>query len=267
MELGWKGLGSGQGRIGSVTARSCVLIFTLFFTVSGYSQNLVANGNFSLEGGSFDDWTISHQGGGTDYPYFSPTIYEGGYDDPAGDPYYARFLFEENGSEDILSQDIATIPGDIYEVSFNAEDGAGHNFETQFSFGNFTYDLNNIFAIGPGEWYYGWTNLNFTLTASQAETDLSFLAYADTGSEFGVTGVSVTQVPVPDFDGVKVGNTFQVSVANPTNYSIIIQASTNLVNWVDVCTNSAPYTFTDSCTAYPNRFYRAALVVSPNGPP
>jgi hypothetical protein len=218
------------------------------------------NGNFSLDGGSFDDWTISHTGGNPEYSNYSPMIAGTGADGPAGDAYYAQFLNEESGAVDILSQDISTIPGDIYAVSFYAEDGAGHNFETDFSFGNFTDNLGNTFATGPGQWLSGWTNFDFTLSATQDETDLSFIIAADMQSEFGVTGVSVTQVPSPDFDGVKVGNTFQVIVSSPASYSTVIQASTNLVDWVNVYTNAAPFTFTDACSMYPQRFYRAALV-------
>jgi hypothetical protein len=38
-----------------------------------------------------------------------------------------------------------------------------------------------------------------------------------------------------------------------------IQASTNLVNWVNLVTNTAPYSFVDS-TGLPYRFYRAFLL-------
>jgi hypothetical protein len=241
-----------------LTAGLVVFFFAVF---SVYSQNLVLNGNFSLNGGSFQDWNISHTAGDPMYSNDSPMIAGTGSGGPAGDSYYARFLNEESGSADILSQEISTIPGDIYEVSFYAEDGGGHNDMTKFSFGNFTTDLGNTFATGPGQWLRGWTNFDFTLSASQAETDLSFLIKADTQSEFGVTGVSVTQVAAPDFEGVQVGNTFQVTVSTPASVSTIIQASTNLMDWVNVWTNNPPFTFTDSCTAFPKRFYRAALVM------
>jgi hypothetical protein len=258
MELGCEGGNLGfKGRSGVLTAGVIVFFLAVF---SVYSQNLVQNGNFSLDGGSFDDWTISHTLDNPENPNYSPMIAGTGNDGPNGDAYYARFLNEESGSGDILSQDIPTIPGDIYEVSFYAEDGAGHNSETEFSFGNFTDNLANTFATGPGQWLQGWTNFDFTLMASQTETLLSYMIWADTGSEFGVTGVTVTPVPAPDFDGLKVGNTFQVTVETPVSYSILIQATTNMVNWVNAFTNTAPFTFTDSCLAYPQRFYRAALV-------
>ena len=43
-------------------------------------------------------------------------------------------------------------------------------------------------------------------------------------------------------------------------YSTIIQASTNLVNWVNIYTNTPPFTFTNSMAeTLPQCFYRAVL--------
>ncbi len=185
-------------------------------------------------------------------------IYNGGAGDPSGDPYYARFLSEENGGEDVLSQNISTIPGDVYEISFYAEDGAGHNFQTDFSFGNVTENLGPAFSIGPGEWYNGWTNFTFSLTASALDTELAFLIYADTQSEFGVTGISVT--PVPLLEEALCNGKVEVMVTNCTS-PVIIQVSTNMIDWATVCTDTAPCTFTDSCIMFPHCFYRAAVLV------
>ena len=42
------------------------------------------------------------------------------------------------------------------------------------------------------------------------------------------------------------------------NARYAVQASTNLVNWVSVQTNTAPFTFVDTnIAAYSKRFYRA----------
>jgi len=252
MELGFCRWKSGCGGL-----RAAVLVF-LLSEFSIYSQNLVQNGNFGANGGSFTDWTISYTVEDTNFPNMSPMIFEGGSNDPAGDPFYARFLTEESGNSDILSQNIPTVPGDIYLVSFYAEDGAGHNFTTDFSFGNFTVDLGPAFEIGPGEWFRGWTNFSFTLSATQSQTDLSFLVNADTGSEFGVTGISVTEVPRPILEGATVAGEFLVMVTN-ASFPVIIQDSTNLVDWVSVSTNTAPCTVTNDFSM-PQRFFRVAIV-------
>jgi hypothetical protein len=61
--------------------------------------------------------------------------------------------------------------------------------------------------------------------------------------------------------GVVTNGVFQVNVSMPSPYySTIIQASTNLMNWVSVYTNTPPFTFTNSMvTTLPSRFYRAVL--------
>jgi uncharacterized repeat protein (TIGR01451 family) len=70
----------------------------------------------------------------------------------------------------------------------------------------------------------------------------------------------------PQLSGTLTGNghQFQFSVTDATQQSYVIQASTNLVNWVPIYTNPAPptvtTTFTDpNATSYPYRFYRVLL--------
>lgn len=237
-----------EGHGSRVTAAVAVFLLTIF---SVHSQNLVQNGDFDVGGGSFADWQISHSASMSSYS--GPTVVSGGYNDP----YYARFTFEAEGN-DILSQEIPTVPGEVYAISFDAEDGAGGNFGTYFDFGNFSANLGPTFSVGPGEWYSGWTNFTFDVTATALETDLAFIIAADSGSEFGVDDISV--VAVPELKLAKVGRTFQVTITN-SNSKVVIQATTNMADWVNVCTNTAPCTFTDAMAAYPQRFYRAAVVL------
>lgn len=245
MELGFEG--GRKGRSSWLTTACAIFLLTIF---SVYSQNLIQNGDFASGGGSFAGWNISNTTGTTNS--YSPAIASGG----ANDPYYARFLWEHTGGEDILSQNISTVPGDVYEISFSAEDGDGMNLAT-LGFGNSTENLGDAFAIGPGEWYRGWTNFTFSLTASSLDTELSFLVSADSGSEFGVSDISVVQVQAPDFDGKVVDGKFLVDVETPSSL-IVIQASTNLINWMDVYTNTPPCTYTDACVN-PRCFFRARL--------
>jgi uncharacterized repeat protein (TIGR01451 family) len=60
---------------------------------------------------------------------------------------------------------------------------------------------------------------------------------------------------------VNSNGTFQLTVNGQSGQEYIVQASTNLVNWLPVYTNPppfvSPFTFTDSnTTTYPDRFYR-----------
>lgn len=247
MESGSKGsVGTGRG---GVVAAAWIVFSFLAFPVR--SQNLVLNGNFEAGGGGFAGWQISHDASQTQY--YGPNISTGGYNDP----YYARFTFEPEG-DDTLSQELATTPGDEYAINFWAEDGDGHNFGAEMNFGTFSADLLSSFDNSPGG-PSGWQDFSYDVTATELDTDFSFVIAADEGSEFGVDDISVT--PVPDFEGIAVGNRFHVTVSTPAGYSTIIQASTNLIGWACVYTNTPPFTFTDSMTQFPHRFYRAAIVV------
>jgi len=94
----------------------------------------------------------------------------------------------------------------------------------------------------------------------------------------GATVVASTADPNPDDDSVGVtitaalasppaivsrfalsgGRDLQLSITNDPGATIVIQASTNLVNWLPVSTNVAPFTFTNfDSTNFQQRFYRA----------
>ena len=53
---------------------------------------------------------------------------------------------------------------------------------------------------------------------------------------------------------------FQFSVSGNPGASTLIQASTNLINWVNLYTNVSPFTYTSlDATNFPQRFYRAVV--------
>jgi uncharacterized repeat protein (TIGR01451 family) len=68
----------------------------------------------------------------------------------------------------------------------------------------------------------------------------------------------VTYVPPPQLTGVTIPGPglIEFSVTNGTG-SVIIQGSTNLLNWVNLYTNTPPFTFSASTTNPPVQFYRA----------
>ena len=56
------------------------------------------------------------------------------------------------------------------------------------------------------------------------------------------------------------GAGFQLSVTSNDGLNTTVQASTNLVNWVNLFTGVSPFVFTDtSASNYPSRFYRAIV--------
>jgi len=72
----------------------------------------------------------------------------------------------------------------------------------------------------------------------------------------------VSSLPPPQVSAFSMaGGAFHLTISNPDNSTVIIQASTNLVNWVNVYTSTLPsITFTDSTqTNYSDRFYRAKI--------
>jgi uncharacterized repeat protein (TIGR01451 family) len=73
--------------------------------------------------------------------------------------------------------------------------------------------------------------------------------------------VSVGSVQSPQISSMGMGqnSAFALTIASPQQ-STIIQASTNLINWVNVYTGTPPFTFTDpGASNYRTRFYRAVL--------
>ena len=108
-----------------------------------------------------------------------------------------------------------------------------------------------------------------TLTVKMPAAGGSVLATA--------TAQATTPDPNPDNDSVSIaanvafppapvlsaivsgsGGGFQLTITNSPGQSVIIQASTNLLSWIPILTNTEPFTFTNfDSTNFPQRFYRA----------
>jgi hypothetical protein len=56
---------------------------------------------------------------------------------------------------------------------------------------------------------------------------------------------------------------YALNVSGVANYEYVVQASTNLVNWVSIATNVSPFTFVDSnASQFPRRFYRSSYTAT-----
>lgn len=82
---------------------------------------------------------------------------------------------------------------------------------------------------------------------------------ADASVSVTLNVVSTSPPSLSPISGAANGK-FLLSVSSATSEPVVIQASTNLVNWVNVWTNTPPFTFTDSVSpVFPYRFYRATV--------
>jgi len=101
-----------------------------------------------------------------------------------------------------------------------------------------------ISGITPGiTYYFAVTSYDATGWESAYSTEISYTLPIVAGSP-----ISIAQTQ----------GGFNISVNGTTALSYVILASTDLVNWVALTTNTAPFIFTDSNSAgYPERFYQA----------
>ncbi len=62
----------------------------------------------------------------------------------------------------------------------------------------------------------------------------------------------------PALQALMTNGNFQITVSMPSPYySTMLQASTNLINWCNISTNTSPFTFTDSASSqFSFRFFR-----------
>jgi len=153
-----------------------------------------------------------------------------------------------------------TLPGapGVTVISSNATAGS----ITAFG-GNLVWNLGNL-PVNAG----GTLNLNLRANAAGLYTNSATVnastldPNSDDDSITVIASVAVTTAPAiqPRFTAAGGAGGFQLSVLNDANSTVIIQASSNLVTWVPVFTNMAPFTFTNfDSTNYQKRFYRALI--------
>ncbi|HEX4142097.1 MAG TPA: carbohydrate binding domain-containing protein [Pirellulales bacterium] len=166
-------------------AATLVAIAVAFFGAgSALASNLVDNPGF--ETGDLTDWTRS---GNTTYitvVNYTPYVHSGDY----GLQFSGT---SADGGAGILSQTLATDPGQDYVVDFWLySPGGGNGFSVTFD-GNTLFSEIDVPAAMPTPAY---TEYTFTSTAKNSSALLQFSAYDNPGF-FGLDDVSVTLVPEP----------------------------------------------------------------------
>ncbi|MEI6196940.1 MAG: DUF11 domain-containing protein, partial [Verrucomicrobiota bacterium] len=115
-----------------------------------------------------------------------------------------------------------------------------------------------------------------TLT-NNAGAQLTLTVQLNTGGSLPNTAIATAETPDPNLNdntasavvhaivpapavlsGAGVSNgVFHLTVTGTPGINYTVQASTNLVNWLSIYTNSSPFPFTDPYASnYPTRFYR-----------
>ena len=133
---------------------------------------------------------------------------------------------------------------------------------------NVTY---SITATGTSPLTYQWMyNANSIASATNAILTLNNVTTAQAGTYYvtvsnsaGSTNSSIANLTVYSTAAATltpaslVNGQFALSVSGVTNYQYVMEASTNLVDWIPVQTNTAPFAFVDSnASQFSQRFYR-----------
>ena len=131
-----------------------------------------------------------------------------------------------------------------------------------------------VTATGTGRLTYQWkfngSNLSSvagpvltlkSITTNQAGTYSVTVSGSGGSTNSTATLTVLTSAAATLAPAVHAGGQFALTVAGVSGYCYVIQASTNLVNWVPLQTNKAPFTFVDTnASQFTRRFYRSVSV-------
>lgn len=241
-------------------------------------QNLVQNGDFEEYPYSLPNWA---QTGGigmfneTPYPNFNYDFVDDGTITSVT-PYSGSMfcVFGTSGATGYISQNIATVPGQTYMLSFwlmNAVSGQIEEFGVNWNANSST--TNSIFyMLNPDA--FGWSNVVLYATATSTNTILQFAGRNDQSAAsgsllgfadfFGLDDVTLISMP-PLSPTLSVSrpasNAVSLTWNSHAGQAYQVQYSTNLLssNWFTLSTNTAIGPFlsvTNAVGAGPQGFYR-----------
>jgi hypothetical protein len=104
------------------------------------------------------------------------------------------------------------------------------------------------------------TNAKIAVPSDGVTYYFAATTYDSAGNESDYSNEAVYTLPAPMLTGVShAGGRFSFTVSGNAGSVYVVEASTNLVDWVPVQTNTAPFLFTDANAAgFGQRFYRTA---------
>jgi hypothetical protein len=222
------------------------------------SQTLVQNSGF--ETGDFSHWTLSGSPLANSTSSGSPIA-------PHSGNYAAAF--GQYGSLAYLSQTLPTSPGQPYLLSFWLENPVGGvpnqflvNWNTNVGSTNNIFSQTNLMA-------FGWTNLQFVVTAVGTSSTLQFGFRKDL-KYFGLDDVNVTPIPMPALQ-IAGAEGSPVALSWPALPGLIyqVQYRTNLIqeNWQNlggpITATNGTMSASDSTEPDAQRFYRVTVSPQP----
>jgi hypothetical protein len=247
------------------------LIAALVATTTVNHRQLVRDGGF--ETGYFTDWILygdtivtGPNGGAEIYDAVETPDDPNNSFDVAHSGTYGAFLGDSSLA--ILAQNLATVPGQEYLLSFwlnNPQGGADQQFLVNWNT-NGASATNTIYFWNEGL-AFTWTNFNYVLAATSTNTTLQFGA-ANPPNYFGLDDVSVTVIPPPALGSLTRSlNGLAFTWNTLANVSYLVQYQTNLSqsNWLNlggsVIANANTLTVLDTNAFFnsPQRFYRVQV--------
>jgi hypothetical protein len=168
-------------RFNSMTKIAIVVAALSVSSQAFATVNIVTNGSF--ETGDFSGWAQSGS------PFSSGVIQQFAGNDPTDGNYQA--YFSEMGSLGGISQNLATVAGGAYNISFDLANLGGTPSEYLVQFGPSVL----VNQVDPTDFPY--TSFSFTVTAASNLSSLSFYIQQDP-SWMLLDNISVTAVPEPE---------------------------------------------------------------------
>jgi glucose/arabinose dehydrogenase len=153
--------------------------------------------------------------------------------------------------------------GNLFAVDQKGNPGAGEILEFTNNAGTLSANV-TIFASGLNQpWGLAFNSAGNLFVPDQGSGNIYEFSPGGLQSTF-VSGFDFPEglafEPAAELLGTATNGVFLMTVTMPSPYySTVVQASTNLVNWSDIYTNTPPFTFSDAATGFSERYYRAIL--------
>jgi hypothetical protein len=137
----------------------------------------------------------------------------------------------------------------------------------------------SVTATGTGPLAYQWknragaiagaTNAVLTLTnVTAAQSDIYYVTVSNSASSADSTPANLTVYATTSATlspAARVDGQFALNISGVPDYRYVVEASTNLMNWTPVQTNTAPFVFVDSdASRFSQRYYRTYCLPADN---